>query len=269
MEFRRKKKRGQSQKARRTWFSDEGYRITWRKEVYGVRVPGRFQACVRVLVPYSDGKLRPMWDFVNRNRRLMKVLKAAEDECEKHKLLWQRACEARGIRALKELFGGKLPLGLPLWVRKKLDRRLYAILIDNRPMTKHRDDEEDESCTESLPQSSVAPGPGGPLKTSESSVLPTEALSAIPTPASPAEDKEPSTTRTTRRARSKATRTIEPSAAPLAEAAAEGQSKPAAKRTARRSKPTGRRKPSMTGSPASDARPSRGSRKLKSLPCGS
>lgn len=44
---------------------------------------------------------------------------------------------------------------------KKLDRRLYAILIDNRPM-KHRNDEEDEPRTESLPQSSDTPGPGGP-----------------------------------------------------------------------------------------------------------
>ena len=269
MDFRRKKKRGQSQKSRRTWFSEEGYRIVWRREVCGVQVAARFQACVRVLVPYSDGQLRPVWDFVNRNRRLIKTLKAAEDECERHKQLWERACQATGIRALKELFGGKRPLGLPLWVRKKLDRRLYAILIDNRPMTKCRDDEEDEYCTESVPQSSDAPGPGGPIKTSESSVLPTEAVSAIHTPASPAEGKEPSTTRTTRRARSKATRTVEPSAAPLAEAAAEGRSKPAARRTARRSKPTGRRKPSMTGSPASDARPSKGSRKLKSLPCGS
>ena len=133
MEFVRKKKRGQNQKVRRTWFSEEGYRIIWRKEVYGVRVPARFQACVRVLVPYSDGQLRPMWDFVNRNRRLMKTLKAAEEECEKHKRLWTKACEATGIRALKELFGGKLPLGLPLWARKKMDRRLYAILTDNRP----------------------------------------------------------------------------------------------------------------------------------------
>jgi len=44
MEFVRKKKRGQNQKVRRTWFSQEGYRIVWRKEVCGVRVPARFQA---------------------------------------------------------------------------------------------------------------------------------------------------------------------------------------------------------------------------------
>jgi hypothetical protein len=165
MEFVRRKKRGQNKKVRRTWFSEEGYRIVWRNAVYGVRVPARFQACVRTLIPHTGGELRQMWDFVNRNRRLMKTLKAAEEECEKHHRLWTKACEAGNIRALRELFGGKLPTGLPLWARRKMDRRRYAILIDNRPM-KYRDDEEDESCTKSLSLSSNAPGPGGPMKTS-------------------------------------------------------------------------------------------------------
>lgn len=268
MEFVRKKKRGQNQKVRRTWFSEEGYRIIWRKKVYGVRVPAPFQATVRVLVPYSDGQLRPMWDFVNRNRRLIKTLKAAEEECEKHKRLWARACQATGIRALKELFGGKLLLGLPLWVRKKLDRRLYAILIDSRPQ-KHRDDEEDESCTERLPLSSDAPGPGGPIKTSDSSVSPAGVPSGILIPALPAEGKERSATQTTRRARSRATSTDEPSAAPPAEAMARGRGKPAAKRTKRSLKRTAKRKRNTTGSPGSDAKRSRGSRKAKSVLCGS
>jgi hypothetical protein len=268
MKFVRKKKRGQSQKVRRTWFSEEGYRIIWRKEVYGVRVPARFQACVRVLVPYSDGQLRPMWDFVNRNRRLIKTLKAAEEECERHKRLWERACEATGIRGLKELFGGKLPLGLPLWARKKVDRRLYAILLDNRPL-KQRHDEEDESCTESLPQSSDASGPGGPIKTSDSSALPTEVPSEIPIPASPAEGKERSATPRTRRARSKATSTDEPSAAPPAEATAKGRKKSAAKPTGRSSRRAGKSKTSTTDSPDSGAKLSRGSRKTKSVRCGS
>jgi len=265
MEFVRKKKRGQNQKVRRTWFSEEGYRIIWRKEVYGVRVPARFQACVRVLVPYSDGELRQMWDFVNRNRRLMKTLKAAEEECEKHNHLWTKACEAAGIRALKELFGGKLPLGLPLWARKKLDRRLYAILIDNRP-TKYRDDEEDESCTASLPQSSDSLGPGGPTKTAAFSVLPTEATSETATPASPAEGKERSATPRTRRARSKATSSDEPSPAPPAEGLAKGRKKPAAKRTRKSSKRTSKRKPSTTGSRGFGAKRYKGSRKTKSVP---
>ena len=70
-----------------------------------------------------------MWDFVNFRRRLMKTLNAAQEECEKHRHLWTKACEATNLRALKELFGGKLPLGMPLWARKKMDRRLYAIPI--------------------------------------------------------------------------------------------------------------------------------------------
>jgi len=263
MQFVRKKKRGQSQKVRRTWFSDEGYRITWRKEVFGVRVPARFQACVRTLVPYSDGQLRPLWDFVNHNRRLIKTLKAAEEECERHKRLWTKATEATGIRALKELFGGKLPLGLPLWVRKKLDRRLYAILIDNRP-AKQRD-EEDESCAESLSPASDAPGLGGPTKTSDSSALPTEATAETATPASSAEGKDGSTTRRTRRARLKDTATSDASTAPGAKAAGKARKKPAGKRTRKSSKRTAKRKPSTTGSPDYGAKRSKGSRKTKSL----
>jgi len=267
MEFVRKKKRGQNQKVRRTWFSEEGYRIVWRKEVYGVRVPARFQACVRILIPYSDGTLHPMWDFVNPKRRLIKTLAAAQDECEKHNRLWAEAREAAGIRALKELFGGRLPLGLPLWVRKKLDRQLYAILTDNRP-AKDRD-LEDEPCTESLSPASDAPGPGGPTKTSDSSASPTEAASETLTPASPAEGREQSTTRRTRRAQSKATSTDASSPVPAAEGLARGRKKPAAKRTKRSSKRTTKRKTSMTDSPASGAKRSKGSRKTKSKPSGS
>jgi hypothetical protein len=269
MEFIRKKKRGQSQKIRRTWFSDEGYRIVWRKEVYGVRVPARFQACVRTLTPNSDGQLRPMWDFVNHKRRLIKSLAAAQEECEKHKRLWTKACEATGIRALKEVFGDRLPSGLPLWARKKMDRRLYAIVTDNRPGKYCTEDEEDESCTESTSAASDAPGPGGPTKTSDFSVSPTEVPSETPIPASPVKDKEPSTTRKTRRARSKATSTDEPSPAPPAEGPAKGRKKPAAKRTRKSSNRTAKRKMSTTGSSATAKTRSRGSRTTKSPPSGS
>ena len=87
MQFVRKKKRGQNQKARRSWFSQDGYRIIWRKEVHGVRVPPRFQACVRIVIPHSGNRDDnfQMWDFVNRKRRLYKTMKAAEEDCEKHK----------------------------------------------------------------------------------------------------------------------------------------------------------------------------------------
>lgn len=267
MKFVRKRKRGQSKKVRKTWFSEEGYRIVWRKEVCGVRVPARFQACVRTVIPYSDGQPRQMWEFVNYKRRLIKTLQAAQDECEKHKRLWTRACEATGIRALKELFGGKLPMGMPLWARKNMDRRLYGILLDSRPM-KYREDEEDETCTESSQPASDAPGPGGPTSTSDCSASPTEAVLATRTPASPAEGKGRCTTPRTRRARSKATSIDAPSAAPPAEAAAKGRKRRAAKRTRNSSKSTGRRGRNTTNSLASDAKSSGGSRKKRSKPSG-
>ena len=263
MEFVRRRKRGQDKKVRRTWFSEEGYRIVWRKEVHGVCVPARFQACVRTLIAYSGGELRQMWDFVNHKRRLIKTLAAAQEECEKHKSLWERACEAGGVRALRELFGGKLPTGLPLWARKKMDRRLYAILTDNRPMKYREDDEEDESCTESSQPASDAPGPGGPF-----SSMPTESIPETATPASPAEGKVGSTTRRTRPARSKAIGTSDVSTAPRAEAAAKARKKPAARRAGKASKRTAKRKGTMTGSSASATRHSRNSHNGKSLPSG-
>ena len=269
MEFVRKRKRGQDKKVRRTWFSEEGYRIVWRKEVHGVCVPARFQACVRTLIPYSGGELRQMWDFVNHKRRLVKTLAAAQEECEKHRRFWMKACEAGGVRALRELFGGKLPTGLPLWARKKMDRRLYAILTDNRPMKYRDDDEEDESCTESSQPASDASGPGGPIKTSDSSASPTEATSETDTPALPAEGKAESTTRRTRRARSKDTNTSDASTVPRAEEAAKARKKPAAKRTGKASRSTAKRKTSTTDSSASGAKRSKGSRRMKSKPSGS
>jgi hypothetical protein len=264
MEFKRKKLRGQNKMGRRTWLSADGYRIVWRKEIYGVRVPARFQATVRVLIPYSDGQLRQMWDFVNHRRRLIKTLKAAIEECERHYRLWTDVTEAPGVRALKELFGGKLPLGLPLWARKKMDRRLYAILTDNRPGKYYTDDAEDESCTKSLSPSSNAPGPGGPF-----SCLPTEPAADGITPAAPAEGRDKLTIRQTRRARSRATGMSDALAAPSAREAEKARKKPAAGRTRRVSKRTAKRKVNTTGSSASAKPRSRGSRKTKSMPCGS
>jgi hypothetical protein len=269
MEFIRKRKRGQDKKVRRTWFSEEGYRIVWRKEVHGVRVPARFQACVRNLIPYSGGELRQMWDFVCHKRRLIKTLAATQDECEKHQRLWERACQAGGVRPLKELFGGKLPTGLPLWTRKKMDRRLYAILTDNRPSVEYRDDEEDESCTESSQPASDASGPGGPINTLDASALPTEAVSETPISALPAAGKERSTTRRTRRARSKAASSDAPCPVLPAEGPAKTRKKPAAKRTGKTSKRTAKKGTSTTNLSPSGAKRSRGSRRMQSIPCGS
>ncbi len=131
MHFVRKKQRGQNQKVRRSWFTQDGYRILWRREIWGVRVPPRFQACVRIEMPqYGNAdKALQMWDFVNDKRRLYKTLKAAQEDCEKHRRLWTKACEATGVRSLRDILG-KLPLGMPLWVKKKINRKAYALLME-------------------------------------------------------------------------------------------------------------------------------------------
>lgn len=156
MEFRRKKRRGQNQKVRRTWLSNDHYRIVWRREVCGVRVPARFQATVRTVIPnYGgvEGESFEMWDFTDPVHRLFKARGKAEESCERHRRLWSKACEATGIRQLTELFG-KLPLGIPVWARKKLNPKVCAILT--RPRTA-KQCEEDEPCPESVSASSDAP----------------------------------------------------------------------------------------------------------------
>ncbi len=123
MEFTRKKLRGQNQKIRRTWLSEENYRIVWRKEAYGIEILPRYQATV--LVERPDGSR--MWDFVSKP--LFKTLKAAQEACEKHHRLWMKAAEATGIRKLEELFG-KVPFGFPVWVKSKLPRNIHTLLLD-------------------------------------------------------------------------------------------------------------------------------------------
>ena len=131
MHFVRKKKRGQSQKVRRSWFTQDGYRILWRREVWGVRVPPRFQACVRIEIPatatadeaFANVGLRerqasPLQDHEGRPRGLRETPR-----------LWTKACEATGVRDLHDIFG-KLPLGMPLWVKKKINRKAYALLME-------------------------------------------------------------------------------------------------------------------------------------------
>jgi hypothetical protein len=242
MNFIRKKKRGQNQKVRKTWFSEEGYRITWRKEIYGVQVPARYQACVRMLVPYSDGQLRPVWDFVNRSHRLIKTLKKAEKECEKHKRLWTKAIEAAGVRALKELFG-KLPFGLPLWTRKKLNRRLYTILTNNQP-AKYRND---ESCTASGSDASGSDASGSDASGSDASGFDASGSDDFikisePSAASTkmASTEGNSTTRRTRHTRSKNAETRH------VEKAAKTRKKPAAKRTKRTKRTKHTKRPKHT-----------------------
>jgi len=143
----RKKKRGVNQKTRRLWFSAEGYRIIWRKKVFGVTVPPGFQACVRTIAPgcFENGSTE-MWDFVNRDRRLHKTMKAAIADCERHQQLWNQATKCVNIRAIQELFGHR-PVGMPKWVATKLDRRVSAVLLDTQ--SGHEDEVEEESKAKS------------------------------------------------------------------------------------------------------------------------
>lgn len=127
MQFVRKKKRGWNQKTRKAWFSEEGYRITWRKEVGGVEVTPAYHACVQATVlNYSNtGESRTVWIFVGKP--LYKTRKAAETACAKHHKLWTRACKATGVRALMEVLGRR-PTEIPNWVRKWLTPKVLSAL---------------------------------------------------------------------------------------------------------------------------------------------
>ena len=114
MHFVRKKKRGQNHKVRRSWFTQDGYRILWRREIWGVRVPARFQACVRIVIPHhgNSDEAFQMWDFVNDKRRLYKTMKAAQEDCEKHQRLWMKAVKPRAF-ALCRTSSASCPWGFP------------------------------------------------------------------------------------------------------------------------------------------------------------
>lgn len=144
MEFRRKKQRGVNKKFRRVWYATGGYRITWRRQAFGIMLPARFQACVKVLVPgnFENGYME-MWDFVNPAKHLYKTMKAAEADCEKHQALWEKAIECTGVRAFYELFNGHDPRGCPRWARSKLNGRLVRLLMETTPRRRSEDDEDE------------------------------------------------------------------------------------------------------------------------------
>jgi hypothetical protein len=153
MEFTRKKKRGVSQKVCRLWFSPEGYRITWRKEAWGVKIQPGFHACVRTIVPGNfEGGRTLVWDFVNPKKHLYRSLKVAMADCKHHKRLWSKAAQCPGIRSIRELFGGEEPCGIPKGIYNKLDRRVVEILMDTTPRRQDIDDDEPEApAVEAMP----------------------------------------------------------------------------------------------------------------------
>jgi hypothetical protein len=245
MEFVRKKKRGQDAKVRRTWLSAEKYRITWRKEVFGIAMPARYQACVLEMLPNFagvEGEWYKSWGFVAK-QRLYKTLKAAQADCEKHYRLWTKAVEASGIRALLEIFG-KLPIGIPVWAKGKLNRKAYAVLVEaGRPQGSNECEDDPSTLAEaSEPSSTGSPSldTGGPVPNAGEKDGVTRSLTTE------------STTSTS-------------DALPVTEAEKEPK-KSARKRTAGRSPSSKRKGVSTKGSSNRAKKPSKGSRKNKSKP---
>ena len=87
-----------------TWLTEEGYRIVWRDEVFGIKVSPIYNASVCMA-----GE-RPNWDLLISSKNMKKCKTA----CEKHFELWSRAKLAKTPRELKEILG-KAPVGVPLF----------------------------------------------------------------------------------------------------------------------------------------------------------
>jgi len=276
MEFVRKKKRGQNAKVQRTWLSEEGYRIHWRKEAFGVEMTPAYMACVRVMVPnvgqdwytmpeLDRGKPKSaiMWDFVDPAHHLQKKLKTAQATCEKHQRLWTKACETTGIRGIIELFG-KVPSAIPMWVKSKLPKKVLEVLT--RPPHLSYNDEDEEECQEPTLPDGSEPSRPDPIEISPTLFQNTSTSPSDSGPASPVVDEDGTTTRKTRRVRLKATEVETPSPAPPAEAPAKGRKPRVSKPTEKPSKGS-KRKPTTTKRSSKSAKTcSKGSRKRKSAP---
>lgn len=240
MEFTRKKIKGQNKKVRKTWLSDEKYRIVWRCEAWGIALPPAFQATVRILLPNGS----EMWDFVS-SRRLFKTFKAAQEACEKHQRLWQQAAEASGIRKLEELFG-KVPSGYPVWVKSKLNRNVYGLLMD----TTTRKRKDIEICD--LDQDALT-------RISASFAGTKEAVKENLTPASPVEEEDSSL----KEEEPPTLPTVQEPPAPIVEAPAKAPRKRVVKPTVKSSSNTGKKRKSTTDSSSSAKKPSPRSRKTR------
>lgn len=141
MDFKQRKRiKGRSVKTYKEWWSECGeYRITWRKEVFGVEVDPGFYACVRCVISHQNQT--EYWGFANR-RGLNRTLKAAIQSCEDGKKVWERFLRITGrakvtqFRRLKvdTLVGkGKNKYSaltdIPAWVVEEADQRLLNILM--------------------------------------------------------------------------------------------------------------------------------------------
>jgi len=135
----RKRVKGKSVKTYKEWYDETGeYRITWRKEVYGVQVDPGYFACVRCVVSHRDPLV--YWGFAYR-RGLNRTLKAAVKSCEDGQEVWNRFLQITGrakvtqyrrLRADAVVGKGKnlysALTDIPAWVVEEADPRLLEIL---------------------------------------------------------------------------------------------------------------------------------------------
>jgi hypothetical protein len=80
MNFKLRTIKGRSRKLYKEWLDEtRRYRITWIREVGGIRVPPHFYACVRIKLPNG----RELWDFADR-RGPYKTFRKAVEACGAH-----------------------------------------------------------------------------------------------------------------------------------------------------------------------------------------
>lgn len=143
-------------KVRKDWLSTKPtrYRITWRREAFGIKVPARFQAVVLCCIPGNfEGGKTEIWAFVDNNKRLFRTMKKAVEACERHYRIWEKVLQCPSMRAVRSLFEGRKPNEIPKWIYGHIERRILAVLMDN---TAHRYSEEEDDITyfdtQSLPE---------------------------------------------------------------------------------------------------------------------
>ena len=95
-------------------------------------MPGHYHSVVRIVFPDD----REMWDFVGRRGSVQDQEKGRGSGREAPKAV-EEVSESSGVRQLQEVFGGKLPVGMPIWAKKKIRRDLYEILTNSIQLRRH------------------------------------------------------------------------------------------------------------------------------------
>lgn len=214
MEFKRRRIRGQDRRKQKTWMDERKcYRIYWRREAWGVSLHPCFYAFVRCI---GDGI--EFWEFAGA-RHPYKTIKAAHEACKANEKIWSAVIalndEKHFTLKLKDLqrqaVAGHGPLAhsmlasLPKWVAGHVRPQILSLIC---------------SSPQDRTETSKTSPPNINITGLEESGL-----------ASPAVQRDASTTQTTRPTQLKDTDTAEPSTVPSARAAVRGRRKNAKQST--------------------------------------